>query len=71
MTRMPFARSLEQASDSYMIAATDPAFEGIGGKFIVDGKVKRSSEDSYDEKKARNLWEMSRDWCGINQVSQS
>jgi retinol dehydrogenase-12 len=71
MTRMPFARSLEQASDSYMIAATDPALEGIGGKFIVDGKEKSSSEDSYDEEKARRLWEMSREWCGINAANQS
>jgi NAD(P)-dependent dehydrogenase (short-subunit alcohol dehydrogenase family) len=65
MTRMPFARSLEQASDSYMIAATDPAFEGIGGKFIVDGQEKRSSGDSYDEDKARRLWELSMEWCDI------
>ena len=43
MARMPFARSLEQASASYMIAATDPAFEDVGGKFIVDGKEKASS----------------------------
>jgi len=71
MTRMPFARSLEQASDSYMIAATDPALEGIGGKFIVDGKEKPSSDDSYDEEKARRLWEMSSEWCGINAVNQS
>ena len=65
MARMPFARSLEQASNSYIFAATDPALEGIGGKFIVDGKEKRSSDDSYDEEKARFLWEMSREWCGI------
>ncbi len=68
MTRMPFARSLEQASDSYMFAATDPTLEGVGGKFIVDGKEKRSSEDSYDEEKARRLWELSREWCGLNEI---
>ena len=65
LARMPFARSLEQASDSYMVAATDPALEGVGGKFIVDGKEKRSSDDSYDEEKARRLWEMSWEWCGL------
>lgn len=67
MARMPFARSLEEASDSYLIAATDPAYEKIGGKFIVDGKEKRSSEESYDEAKARRLWELSWEWCGLNQ----
>lgn len=68
MARMPFARSLEQASDSYMVAATDPALEGVGGKFIVDGKMKRSSDESYDEEKARRLWELSREWCGLDEV---
>jgi NAD(P)-dependent dehydrogenase (short-subunit alcohol dehydrogenase family) len=71
MTRMPFARSLEQASDSYMVAATDPALDGIGGKFIVDGKEKRSSDESYDEEKARHLWELSMEWCGINEGNLS
>ena len=65
MARMPFARSLDQASASYMIAATDPAFEDLGGKFIVDGKEKASSIDSYDEEKARRLWDLSWDWCGL------
>jgi NAD(P)-dependent dehydrogenase (short-subunit alcohol dehydrogenase family) len=67
MARMPFARSLAQASDSYMIAATDPRFKDVGGKFIVDGKEKPSSDDSYDEAKARRLWEMSWQWCGLDQ----
>ena len=65
LARMPFARSLEQASASYLIAATDPRLEGVGGKFIVDGKARRSSDDSYDEHKARRLWEMSEVWCGL------
>ena len=66
MARMPFARSLEQASDSYIFAATDAALEGVGGKFIVDRKQKRSSDDSYEEEKARRLWELSWEWCGLN-----
>lgn len=66
MPRMPFARSLDQASDSYIMAATDPALEGVGGKFIVDSREKRSSDDSYDEQKARLLWEKSLVWCGLN-----
>ena len=65
LARMPFARSLEQASASYMVAATDPSLEGVGGKFIVDGKERRSSDDSYDEAKARRLWDLSWAWCGL------
>jgi len=66
MARMPFARSLAQSSDSYLIAATDLVFEGIGGKFIVDGKEKPSSVDSYNEEKARRLWDISLEWCGLS-----
>jgi retinol dehydrogenase-12 len=65
MARMPFARSLEQASDSYLVAATDPKYAEIGGKFIVDGREKRSSDASYDEEQARRLWEHSLVWCGL------
>ncbi len=66
LARMPFARSLEQASDSYLTAAVDPRYAETGGKFIVDGKEKLSSDDSYDEQKARRLWELSWEWCGLD-----
>ncbi|MEW5868272.1 MAG: SDR family oxidoreductase [Chloroflexota bacterium] len=66
LARMPFARSLEQASDSYLVAATDPRYAQVGGKFIVDGKERLSSEESYDEGKARRLWELSWGWCGLD-----
>ncbi|TFG68051.1 MAG: SDR family NAD(P)-dependent oxidoreductase, partial [Anaerolineales bacterium] len=69
MARMPFARSLEQASSSYMVAITDPKLEGIGGKFIVDGQEKLSSDESYDQEKAKRLWEMSWQWCNLDTIS--
>ena len=68
LARMPFARSLEQASSSYLMAATDPRFEGVGGRFIVDGKEIRSSQESYDEPKARRFWELSWAWCGLDEM---
>ncbi len=64
MARMPFARSLDQASGNYLYVATDPKYAEVGGKFIVDRKEIPSSEESYDEQKARRLWEMSQAWCG-------
>lgn len=70
MARMPFARSLEQASSSYMFAATDPGLEGIGGKFIVAGKEKCSSNASYDEEQAKHLWELSWQWCGLDAIDR-
>ena len=71
LARMPFARSLEQASASYLIAATGARYEGVGGKLIADGVEVRSSEESYDEQKARRLWELSGLWCGLDQASLS
>jgi retinol dehydrogenase 12 len=66
LPRMPFARSLDQASSSYVMAATDPRWEGVGGKFITDGKERLSSDESYDEAKARKLWDLSWTWCGLD-----
>jgi len=71
MARMPFANSLEQASASYLIAATDPRYAEVGGKLIADGKEVRSSDESYDEQKARRLWELSWKWCGLDGISKS
>ncbi len=68
LPRMPFARSLDQASSSYLAAATDPRWERVGGKFIVDGNERPSSEASYDETQARKLWELSEAWCGLDEV---
>ncbi len=69
LARMPFARSLDEASDSYIVAATKPKFASVGGKFIVDGEEKKSSEESYDKEKARILWEKSLKWCGLDEMN--
>jgi retinol dehydrogenase-12 len=65
MSLMPFARSWEQASGSFVLVATDPRYASVGGKFIVDYKEIPSSEESYDQAKARQLWEQSLSWCGL------
>lgn len=65
LTRMPFATSLEEAANNYLIAATDPRYVTVGGKLIADGIEVRSSDDSYDEEKARRLWKLSCKWCGL------
>jgi hypothetical protein len=49
-------------------AEANERFEGVGGKFIVNGKERRSSDESYDEEKARRLWEMSWAWCGLDVI---
>jgi NAD(P)-dependent dehydrogenase (short-subunit alcohol dehydrogenase family) len=67
LPHMPFARTLDQASSSYLMAATDPRWEGVGGKFITDGKERLSSDESYDEAQARQLWDLSWTWCGLDE----
>ena len=47
-------------------AEASERFEGVGGKFITDGKERLSSDESYDEKKARRLWDASWAWCGLD-----
>ncbi len=69
MTRMPFARSLDQASDAYLAVATDPHYGNMQGKFIVDGKDTHSSIDSYDQNKAKRLWDLSWTWCGLGDAA--
>ena len=71
LARMPFARSLEQASSSFLFVASDPRYETVGGKFIVDCKEINSSDESYDEEKARRLWETSCNWCGLQAATNS
>ena len=65
LPRMPFARSLDEASDSYLVAVTQPKFANVGRKFIVDSEEKESSEESYNGEKARILWEKSLEWCKL------
>jgi retinol dehydrogenase-12 len=69
LPKMPFARSLAQASDSYLVAATQPEFGREGGQFIADSKAIASSEASYDEAEARILWEKSLAWCGLKEAA--
>ncbi len=68
---LPWARSVKQATDNYIYAALDPTLEGVGGKFIVDCRFKRSSDQSYNEEDARRLWEMSEKWVGLTGEANS
>jgi NAD(P)-dependent dehydrogenase (short-subunit alcohol dehydrogenase family) len=66
LARMPFARSLDQAATSIVWLATNPRYASTGGKFIFDCQEIPSSAESYDEHKARQLWEASLALCGLN-----
>lgn len=60
-----FALSAEQGAESSIYLATSPEMEGITGKYYSKMKMVPSSKDSYDEKNAKRLWDVSLKMTGI------
>jgi retinol dehydrogenase-12 len=54
-----FALSPEQGADNSIYLASSPEVEGITGKYFVKREAVPSALISYDEKLARQLWELS------------
>jgi retinol dehydrogenase-14 len=52
----PFMRSPDQGADTSVLLASSPELSGVQGKFFSNGKQKRSSERSYDQTAASQLW---------------
>lgn len=65
---LPFARSLDEATNTYLYVATNPVLKGVGGKFYGEQAEIESSAESYDQAKATELWNISEalvaDKCG-------
>jgi len=55
----PFLISSERGAQPVVRAATDPALEGMGGAYVTQKGVVRSTTYSYDEPAAKKLWELS------------
>lgn len=53
----PFLRSAKKGAETSVYLASSQEVEGVSGEYFDDMKVKRSSEESYDEAKARALWD--------------
>jgi NAD(P)-dependent dehydrogenase (short-subunit alcohol dehydrogenase family) len=51
--------SPKQGADTIVYLASSPEVEGVTGKLFFKRKPVRSSEASYDEEAARDLWELS------------
>jgi retinol dehydrogenase-12 len=54
-----FTLTPEQGADNTIYLATSPEVEGVTGKYFVKRKAVTSAPISYDEKLARQLWEIS------------
>lgn len=56
---LPFARSLDDATNTYLFVATNPLLKGVGGNFYGEQHEIASSAESYDHTKAAKLWQVS------------
>lgn len=59
MRVLPQVRSLARSGRDLAMLAGDPAYESVTGRYFDGLKPIRSSVDSYDREKARDLWETS------------
>jgi light-dependent protochlorophyllide reductase len=60
-----FSRTEDTAASNVIFVATSPTLDGVSGKFYSDKQECTSSEESYDKKKAKTLWELSELWTGL------
>ncbi|MHB1430956.1 MAG: SDR family NAD(P)-dependent oxidoreductase [Streptosporangiaceae bacterium] len=58
LPHLPFATSIDTATDSFIFMALDPSLDGIGGKFYADRHQIESSPESSDPDKAHRFWEL-------------
>jgi NAD(P)-dependent dehydrogenase (short-subunit alcohol dehydrogenase family) len=53
----PFSLTVEEGARTPIYLATDPAVEGVTGRYFVKGQPARSSPASYDQELAKRLWD--------------
>jgi hypothetical protein len=64
MPHMPFATSVDAATDSFVFMAVDHSLQGVGGKFFGERHVIESSPQSRDAEQARRFWELAQRLTG-------
>ncbi len=67
MPLMPFAHTVDEATDAFVTAALDPKLAGVSGKFFGEQHEIASSDDSYDETQARRMWSLA---CGLLGIAE-
>jgi NAD(P)-dependent dehydrogenase (short-subunit alcohol dehydrogenase family) len=65
LARMPFAVSVDAATDSFVFMATDPALDGVSGAFYGERHPIESSPESHDAAKAAQFWAMAERLTGF------
>jgi len=54
-----FMTSPEQGAETIVYLASSPDAKGLNGEYVEKRKVKKSSDESYDEEIAQRLWDVS------------
>jgi len=58
-------RTVDDGGNALTNLAINPQLEGLGGKYFDGLKENKSSDESYDEGKAKKLWEMSEQFTNL------
>lgn len=66
VSRLPQATSLKSASEMETWMASSPELAGKSGRFFVNFQEAKSSDESYDVKKATKCWELAYQLCGLS-----
>lgn len=59
LAHLPIAHTVDEATETYLYVATDPRLRGIGSRFYGECREIASSAESYNVKKAAQLWQVS------------
>ena len=55
----------KQGAETIVYLASSDKIKDVSGKFFFEKKEKQSTEESYNLDKAKKLWELSEQLCGI------
>lgn len=66
LVHMPFATSVEAATDSLMFMCLDPALESVSGELYAEQRPIASSPDSRDAGLARRFWDAAARLTGVD-----
>ena len=66
LPHMPFATSVDAASDALAFMAVDPSIEAAAGQFFGEDRPIDSSPESHDASKARRFWELAAGLTGFD-----
>jgi NAD(P)-dependent dehydrogenase (short-subunit alcohol dehydrogenase family) len=61
-----FAITPEKGAETSIYLASSPEVEGVSGQYFVNNNAVRSSQISYDQEIARQLWDASLEMTGLN-----